>query len=116
MTKKLCFTCDLKDQPKLIEEYKDYHRPGNTWSSIISSIRESGVTDMEIYLVGTRMFMIMEVSEHFSLEKKREMDLASTEVVEWENLMSTFQKPYGFKGNKTKWLKMEKIFHLEEHD
>ena len=27
---------------------------------------------MEIYLLGTRMFMIMEVNEHFSFEKKAE--------------------------------------------
>ena len=115
MSNTLCFTCDLKNDPELIKEYKQFHQPGNTWKSIVESIQTSGVQEMEIYLVGTRMFMIMKVEENFDLEKKRQLDESNPEVVRWEKLMSTFQQPYAYEGNETKWLKMERIFRLTEH-
>ena len=64
--KRYCLTLDLKNDPQLIEEYQRYHE--KIWPEITSSIRDAGVEDMEIYLLGTRMFMVMEVSEEFSFE------------------------------------------------
>ena len=58
--KRLCYSCDLKDDSKLIEEYKAYHAAGKAWPEITKSITDAGIVDMEIYLVGNRMFMIME--------------------------------------------------------
>ncbi|MGB6332823.1 MAG: L-rhamnose mutarotase, partial [Candidatus Sulfotelmatobacter sp.] len=58
----------LKDDPKLIAKYKRYHE--KIWPEVTQSIKESGIEDMEIYLHGTRMFMIMEVNESFSFEAK----------------------------------------------
>src|SRR5260370_30895470 len=64
MIRRYCLTLDLKDDPKLIAEYKRYHE--KIWPEITRSIKDSGIEDMEIYLYGTRMFMIMEVNESFS--------------------------------------------------
>jgi L-rhamnose mutarotase len=47
---------------------------------------------MEIYLRGTRMFMIMEVNAKFSLEAKARADQQNTKVLEWEHLMCNFQQ------------------------
>ena len=68
MKRRFCLTLDLKDDPKLIAEYKRYHE--KVWPEIIESIKASGIADMEIYLLGTRMFMIMEANEEFSFEAK----------------------------------------------
>jgi len=38
---------------------------------------------MEIYLLGTRMFMIMEVNESFSFESKARADQLNPKVQEW---------------------------------
>ena len=62
--KRLCYSCDLKDDSKLIEEYKAYHAAGKAWPEITKSITDAGIVDMEIYLVGNRMFMIMKVDEN----------------------------------------------------
>jgi L-rhamnose mutarotase len=70
MKKRYCLALDLKDDPKLISEYKQHHAQGQAWPEITKSIRDSGIEDMEIYLLGTRMFMIMDVNEHFSFEAK----------------------------------------------
>ena len=109
---RLCFSCDLKDDPKLIAEYKKYHAPGNAWPEITKSIKDAGIIDMQIYLIGNRMFMIMEVDETFDLNKKAEMDANNPKVQEWEQLMWKYQQglPWAKKGEK--WLPLEQIFQL----
>jgi len=56
-------TLDLKDDPALIAEYRRHHE--KIWPEITSSIKDAGIVDMEIYLLGTRMFMIMESTRAF---------------------------------------------------
>lgn len=110
MTRRYCLTLDLKDDPKLIAEYKRYHQ--QVWPEIIESIKDSGIEDMEIYLLGTRMFMIMEVGEDFSFEIKAETDRMNSKVQDWENLMWTFQRALPQAKPGEKWLVMERIFKL----
>jgi L-rhamnose mutarotase len=73
VNRRFCSTLDLKNDPGLITEYKKYHQ--KMWPEITDSIKNSGIEDMEIYLLGTRMFMIMDVNETFSFEKKAKSDL-----------------------------------------
>jgi len=107
-----CLTLDLQDDPKKIAEYKRYHE--KIWPEIRDSLFAAGVTDMEIYLAGTRMFMIMDVDDAFSFEKKAEMDSANPKVLEWEALMGNFQAvPKGADAVR-RWSVMEKVFDLAE--
>ena len=110
--RRYCLTLDLKDDPKLIAEYKRYHE--RIWPEIAKSIRDSGIVDLEIYLHGTRMFMIMEVDESFSFEAKSRADHANPKVREWEELMWKFQKPLPGAKPGEKWLLMDRIFSLKE--
>lgn len=110
MNRRFCLTLDLKDDPTLIDEYKRYHE--KVWPEILQSIRESGIENMEIYLLGTRMCMVMEVSENFSFEAKSEADRKNPRVREWEELMWKFQKPLPEAKPGEKWLLMERIFQL----
>jgi L-rhamnose mutarotase len=113
-SKRLCFACDLVDNPKLIEEYKSYHANGNAWPEITKSIKDSGIIDMQIYILANRLFMIMEVDEFYSPERKQKMDAANPKVQEWENLMWQFQQaPPGAKDGE-KWLPMEQIYKLHK--
>ena len=112
MTKRYCLALDLKDDPKLIAEYRKYHE--KIWPEITRSIRDSGIEDLEIYLLGTRLFMIMEVNESFSFDAKAKADAANPKVQEWEKLMWRFQKPLPQARPGEKWLLMERIFKLED--
>jgi len=112
MSRRFCLTLDLKNDPKLITEYKKYHE--KIWPEITASIRESGIEDMEIYLMGTRMFMIMEVNESFSFAKKSAADATNPKVQEWEQLMWKFQQALPEAKPGEKWLLMERIFNLED--
>src|ERR1043166_9925895 len=109
--RRYCLTLDLKDDPELILEYKRYHE--RVWPEITKSIRDAGILDMEIYLLGTRMFMIMEVNEHFSFEAKAKVDRLNPKVQEWEKLMWKFQQPLSESAPGEKGLLREKIFKLQ---
>jgi L-rhamnose mutarotase len=112
MNRRYCLTLDLKDDEKLIAEYKRYHQ--KIWPEITKSIKDAGIEDMEIYLLGTRMFMVMEVNEHFSFEAKAMADRENPKVREWEELMWRFQRPLPDAKPGEKWQLMERIFKLEK--
>ena len=110
--RRYCLTLDLKDEPQLIAEYKHYHE--KIWPEITLSIKDAGIEDMEIYLLGTRMFMVMEVNEQFSFEAKARADRENPKVREWEELMWKFQEVLPGAKPGEKWLLMETIFKLEK--
>jgi L-rhamnose mutarotase len=112
MKKRYCLTLDLKDEPQLIGEYKKYHE--NIWPEITVSLKESGIEDAEIYLLGTRMFMILEVNDRFTFEAKAQADKENPKVREWEELMWKFQRPMPQARAGEKWVLMERIFKLEQ--
>ena len=105
-----CLPLDLQDDPAKIAEYKRYHE--KIWPEIRDSLFAAGVKHMEIYLHGTRMFMIMDVSEDFSFEKKAAMDSANPKVLEWEALMANFQAVPEGANPVRRWAPMERVFDL----
>jgi len=111
MSRRFCFTLDLKDDPALIAQYRKYHE--KIWPEVTQSLKESGIEDLEIYLLGTRMFMIIEVNENFSFEKKAKTDEQNPKVQAWEQLMCRFQQALPEAQPGEKWLRMERIFKLE---
>ncbi len=116
MDKRFCLGLDLKDDPALIEQYKDYHKPGNVWPEVIQSLYDSGIKNMEIYLNGNRLFMILEVDETFTLKRKAQMDAENEKVQEWEALMQgTFQQALPWE-KELKWIEMERVFVLPEQN
>jgi L-rhamnose mutarotase len=111
--KRYCLALDLVDDPALIAEYEYFHKPENIWSSVTKSIVDSGITQMEIYRTGNRLFMIMETRDDFSFEKKASMDAGNADVGKWEALMWKFQQSLpGIKPGE-KWALMKKIYSLE---
>jgi len=111
-TQKLYLACDLKDDSELIAEYKKYHAVGNAWPEITKSIKDAGIVNMEIFLTGNRLFMVMEVDETFDPVQKAKADAANPKVQEWENLMMKFQQLIPWAKEGEKWVALEKIFQL----
>lgn len=107
-----CFALDLKNDDSLIAEYEEYHQ--KVWPEIIDSIKNAGITDMEIYRVSNRLFMIMETDENFSFDKKNKMDASNPKVQEWENVMWKYQEAIPGAKPGEKWILMQKIFNLNK--
>lgn len=101
---------DLKNSPRLIADYERYHE--KIPEAIERSIRDAGITHLEIYRIGTRLFMVLEAQDDFSFEKKAQMDADNPDVQAWEELMWQFQKPLKEAKNGEKWVLMKKIFQL----
>lgn len=112
MKKRHCFTLDLKDNPDLVCQYEEYHR--KVWPEVIASIKAAGIEEMEIYRLGTRLFMIMDVNEEFSFERKAQMDRNNPKVQQWEELMWQFQQPLEGAKEGEKWMAMNQIFDLKD--
>jgi L-rhamnose mutarotase len=107
-----CLTLDLKDDAMAIAEYKRYHV--KIWPEIRDSLIDAGVLEMEIYLLGTRMFMIMHVNDKFSLSAKAAADAVNAKVQEWETIMHRFQKQLPQSGPEHWWVVMNRVFNLAD--
>ncbi|MCM1292852.1 MAG: L-rhamnose mutarotase [Bacteroides sp.] len=111
-TKRYCQTLDLKDNPELIAEYKKRHSEGHAWKEIIDGIKEVGILEMEIYLLGTRLFMIVETPIDFDWDKAMARLATLPRQAEWEDYMADFQQAKKGASSDEKWKMMERIFHL----
>ncbi|MBO9632782.1 MAG: L-rhamnose mutarotase [Chitinophagaceae bacterium] len=110
MSHRYCFALDLKNDPDLIIAYETYHQA--VWPEIITSIKQAGIEDLQIYRVENRLFMIMEVNDQFSFEQKNAADAANPVVQQWEELMWTYQQALPTAKPGEKWMLMTKIFQL----
>jgi L-rhamnose mutarotase len=106
--KQYCLALDLKDDAHIISEYEEHHK--NMSPEILASIRDSGIERMELFRAGNRMFMIMEVVDGFSFDRKQSMDEANPAVQKWEALMWKYQQALPFAKPGEKWVLMKKIF------
>ena len=111
-TRRICLALDLKDDAALIAEYERHHEPQNAWPEITDSIKNSGIEEMHIYRIENRLFLIMEVNESFSAERKSAADANNPKVREWEQLMWKFQQPLASARDGEKWLEMKEIYRL----
>jgi L-rhamnose mutarotase len=109
-----CFLLDLKDDPALIADYREWHKPGRPPRAVIDALRAGGVKEMAIYLLGNRLCMVLEADDTFHEEAKRATEQANEESAAWEVRMSEYQKPLPWAKPGEKWLEATKIFALSE--
>ena len=109
--KNLAFTVNLKDDSEIIQKYIDHH--ANVWPEVIESLKEVGILDMKIFILGRRLFMVCETTDNFdpTVDFPRYLSL-SPKCQEWEDLMTTFQEPVKEAAEGEKWASMKQIFQL----
>ena len=110
--KRYCQTLDLRDNPELIAEYRRRHSQEHIWKEIPEGIREVGILEMEIYLLGTRLFMIVETPLDFDWDTAMARLGTLPRQAEWEDYMAEFQLVKAGMSSAEKWQLMERIFHL----
>lgn len=112
--RRLCFALDLADDPGLIAEYCKWHRPGGPPAAVNRSIRAAGIEELEIWLTGNRLFMIMEAGPDFDPAAKSKADAADPDVRAWEELMWRFQRALPWASPAEKWVAADRIYALSE--
>lgn len=107
-------TIDLKDDPELIAQYKHHH--ANPWPEPLQGLREIGITDMKIFLLGTRMFMYMTATDDFVAERDFPTYVEQNpKAAEWDEFMRTFQRQVPEAKEGEWWAEMEMVFDLQLH-
>ncbi len=110
--KSLAMTLDLVDAPEVIEKYKAYHR--EVWPEVISGLRSIGVARMKIFLLGTRMFMYLEVPDDFDLATDFQTYTdSSPRAKQWDELMRNFQSQAPEAKEGEWWAGMEEVFDID---
>ncbi len=111
--RRFCKTLELRDDPDLIAAYKKAHAKGQAWPEITQGIREVGILDIEIYLAGHRLFMIMDTVPDFDHDKAMAELAKKPRQSKWEEHMSKFQDSSADATADEKWQLIERIFKLE---
>jgi L-rhamnose mutarotase len=112
--KRYCKTLQLENDPALIEEYKKLHAMGKAWPEVTQGMKDIGIVDMEIYLDGLTLFMIMDTKESFDHEKAMAELALMPRQSEWESLVSKFQKSSASSSAKEKWRLIERIYKMDQ--
>ena len=110
--KHYCQTLDLKADEQLIREYCYWHSPEHIWPEIPAGIRAVGILNMEIYRLGTRLFMIVETPDDFVWDEAFARLATLDRQAEWEAFVSRFQQADPASASAEKWQLMEQIFKL----
>ena len=102
---------DLKDDPQTIETYKEHHR--RVWPEVLRSLRRSGIREMEIYLLGRRLVMVVD-TDGIDVRRCFSAHVAShPRVAEWEALMKSLQEPPPGSAPGEWWAQMQPVFRLD---
>lgn len=112
--KRYCQTLDLKDDPKLIAQYVEAHSRYKQWPEIREGIREVGILEMEIYLLGNRLFMIVDTPLDFDWSSAMKRLATLPRQAEWEDYVAIFQACREGSTSDEKWQLMDRIFYLYE--
>ena len=104
-------TLNHTDDPSVIETYKAYHR--DAWPEVIEALKAVGITKMNIYLLGCRLFMSMETIDTFDIDRDFPRYLEQhPRCREWDELMRTYQEPVPERKPEEWWASMECVFEF----
>ena len=110
--KRYCQTLNLKNNPALIAEYRKIHSKKEAWPEIRKGIRSVGILEMEIYISGFQVFMIIETPLDFDWETAMNTLSHLPKQAEREEYVSEFQECAPKSNSDEKWKLMERMFYL----
>ncbi len=105
-------TMELRDDPELIALYRKAHSREEAWREILDGIRQVGILEMEIYILGTRLVMIVETPLDFRWDEAMARLATLPRQQEWEAHVARFQQCAEGATSAEKWQLMERMFCL----
>ena len=110
--KRYCQTMDLRDNAELIRKYKEAHDRDHFWDEIMQGIRSVGILELDLYILGTRLFMIVETPLDFDWDSAMARLATLPRQEEWEAYVAQFQQCNENATSDEKWRMMDRIFYL----
>ena len=101
---------NLRDDPAGIARYKKEHE--HAWPVVLRRLREVGITEMKIYLLGRRLFMYCETKDGFDPDTDFARCNDDPEYRRWDELMRTMQERVAEARPGEWWARMELVFDL----
>lgn len=111
-TKRYVQRLDLKSDEEAIQLYRKLHSEECHWKEIRDGIREVGILEMEIYISGNRLVMVVDAPEDFNWDASMAKLASLPRQAEWEHLVAKFQKCGENATSEDKWQMMERMFYL----
>ena len=103
---------NLPDDPDMLERYRQVHSREHHWREVREGIRQVGIDEMELYLLGNQAVMIIDAPDGLDLDAAFARLATLPRQAEWEAHVAEMQ---GCDPNATsdqKWKMMERIFYL----
>lgn len=111
-TKRYVQTLVLNSDEEAREQYIKYHSKEYNWKEIREGIKEVGILEMEIYIFGNRLVMIVDAPEDFDWTNSMARLATLPRQAEWEAFVSQFQGCSPDATSDEKWQMMERMFYL----
>ena len=111
-TKRYVQTLNLKDDPDMIEEYRKWHSEPYHWKEIREGIKSVGILEMEIYILGTLLVMIIDTPLDFDWNTAMDRLATLPRQAEWETFVAKQQGCQADARSDEKWQMMERMFYL----
>lgn len=103
---------EISDDPELMEQYRKWHSEEHHWKEIRDGIRQVGILEMEIYMLGNKLVMIVDTPADFQWEEAMNRLATLPRQAEWEAFVSKFQGCAADARSDEKWQPMERMFRL----
>lgn len=111
-TKRFVQTMQLKDDSELIKEYRKAHDKDHFWCEIEEGIKQVGILEMEIYITGNTLVMIVDAPLDFNWDEAMTRLATLPRQEEWEKHVASFQQCAADATSDEKWQMMERMFYL----
>ena len=108
-TKRFVQTLTLNSDEEARREYIKWHSQEYNWKEIRDGIREVGILEMEIYILGNMLVMIVDAPADFDWNKAMARLATLPRQAEWEAFVSQFQGCSSEATSDEKWQMMERI-------
>lgn len=105
-------TLDLRDDPEMIREYRKWHSEEHHWKEIREGIKAVGILEMEIYILGTRLVMIVDAPLDFDWTTAMNKLATLPRQAEWEAFVAKLQGCRADARSDEKWQMMDRMFYL----
>ena len=111
-TKRYVQFLEINNDPELIAQYRYWHSEEHHWQEIRDGIRAVGILEMEIYMLGNHLVMIVDAPADFDWQTSMDRLATLPRQAEWEAFVARFQGCSAEARSDEKWQPAERIFRL----